>query len=78
MNTQVALHRWVHHMSLEIQEILLSAVSMDNKDMSLDNKAKAVKQEEKKNIKLQKALAHRFAIPISDASHIKANLLSLS
>ena len=34
-------------MSLEIQEILLSAVSMDNKDMSLDNKAKAVKQEEK-------------------------------
>ena len=44
---------------------------MDNKDMSLDNKAKAVKQEEKNNIKLQKALAHRFAIPISDASHIK-------
>jgi hypothetical protein len=33
-------------MSLEIQEILLDAVSMD-KDMFLDNKAKAVKQEEK-------------------------------
>jgi hypothetical protein len=58
-------------MSLEIQEILLSAVSMDNKDMFLDNKAKAVKQEEKKNIKLQKALANRFAILFSGASHIK-------
>jgi hypothetical protein len=44
---------------------------MDNKDMFLDNKAKAVKQEEKKNIKLQKALANRFAILFSGASHIK-------